>query len=198
MAHFANQTSREEASRECTVDSISHEAALIGTALVGAVDGDTTAHVAERDTISTVSSHHAAGMGISGIDGAGGMKVLDSGTIGVAERATEFLSERLISGTNIDSQRMTVAIESASERVVGVYTRHSRNTDVGGQFHRLIDIAVHFIIIVLDLCAESIPVVRAGDEVDAVSVGRKVSECSCGIDGNVVFGHDKRIRVLRT
>ena len=102
---------------------------MLSRASEGGVDGQVARHVGERETAGAVASHHAACMFLGGVDGAGSYQVLDGGTVGVAEGTTEFGI-----GGIVDGEGVSVAVENALERIVGISTRmsahHAADADV--------------------------------------------------------------------
>ena len=111
----SEQTAGEGTARHRGVDGIAHETAVVGSAVVDAVDGDTADHVLERDVCHTIASHHATGMDAAGVDGACRAEVLDGCAIGVVEGSSKLLHRRVI-----DGQRVAVTEEHAAEDMVSV------------------------------------------------------------------------------
>ena len=76
-----------------------------------------------------VTSHHTTGIGAGGIDSACGAQVLDSGTVGIAERPAEFSI-----GGIVDGKGIAAAVESALECIESTPTRtsthHAADADV--------------------------------------------------------------------
>ena len=111
------------------MDGIAHQAAEVSIAAVGRVDGHAAGHVGEREAGCAVTSHHTTGIGAGGVDSACGAQVLDSGTVGIAERSAEFSI-----GGIVDGKGIAAAVESALECIESTPTRtsthHAADADV--------------------------------------------------------------------
>ena len=132
MAAGAEQFASERATLKRGVDSIAHQSAVVAAAYVAAVDSDATAHVDERDVCRTIATHHTTGILAGGVDDACRLQVLDGAAIGVEERCSI-----LLCGGVVDSNRMAVAVEGASECKGCGDSRHCCHLDVIGQLQEL-------------------------------------------------------------